>query len=1299
MKSMKQWISLLLVMIFTLSMMLTAAAEGETASASAPIRLSVMSAENNPRNAGANGMKNLLTNITIRDSQGNIVTNTATLGETYKFSMTFKEDGPYKQFVLQDDGTLVYEFPAGIQIKDTTNYPVFNGTTKIGQYTIQNNRLVFTPMYTSDGTTYSSTKSEDSYSFVDYFGNAWLNFEFDGTFTQEGKLEEIDFGGGVKVTVDVNQKTPKPKLEVKKDSRVSEDKKDILYTVTTKVTEADAENLVIKDKIWNTEGIGRLDADRLTVKIKNADGTLTDVDPTKYTLVVNNGEDGRYRDFTLTFDGTIPKDTEYVIEYPLGINYDDLAKRYDTIRIGGNEISAETDGEIKKSYTQGHEFEGTKKIGKDCIGRDNEKQLLKWKLTVNGEENLAGKKITDTWTRPEGVSSIILDNTQDIAITLTDSDGKKTTLTIKAGDPDTFNRYFSPTTEGFEFTVPSEYGDIRHCTVEYYTKIVRDENAENKNQTVNVRNDGSFDGDSDSASGSIDGSGSGDTKAKPTVEKTITNKSGDDYEFKIVTKIPPNYIGQWFLLTDTLGIGDAQKNIYGLSKIIQNDPQSMTVTATSASMSDVIEFVRADEAESPEMYHYTVSATSGNVFEIRFNPLQADGSIGNPVWKWPYNEEATLTVTYRISKDALVGQNGNYDQGHLKDIDEGYLLNGAQTTDSNVSVADDKLTREMRKSGRVVDAAKGIIEYTVNINQDFSGEIPAGKPFIDDFDDSLSYVEGSFKVEAHAKLWGDLLVAAITGDPQIQDGKLIFDMNISGKDSKGKDWVVTKGDAYDHLYTYHRDNPITIEQFKNLSTWFQGGTYYHENVWKDAPGSLVITYRMQVADSVIANGENINVKNTASMEGFRSATAYVSYKPKLLDKACAVDGNVLKYTIEVNERHLQLSDDGKLELTDIMTNATPDLGTIEVRNSETGAAIDSGLWSVQYNGSDKLTFTLPDQTPIRITYSAYPHRVDGSIQVTNSATLKGRKTDSSSTDQSITVNNGSGAGGGGNVSFFVYKVDGDTNAPLKGATFTLERFETGGEKKGQWYSHGTVTTGDKGQVRTFQFKTTSGVEPLHADMLYRIQETQAPQGYQLETGYRYFTILSDKTLAQVYADYAAACPAGTAKIAMSDISVLGNAGTIRVENRKQGVPFSFNKVTSGGAALPGAVFKLTDTQDSDEVKTATSAAGTGTVSFTDLKPGRTYRLEEMQAPGGYLLSTVQWLVTVDASGSITVKDESGNEIRKTDNAYAFTNKAVPSLPSVGGNGTAVYSLLGLALMAMATAAVCMMARRKGGREA
>ena len=291
-----------------------------------------------------------------------------------------------------------------------------------------------------------------------------------------------------------------------------------------------------KDRIWNTEGIGQLDAERLTVKTKNADGTLTIVDSSAYELKVNNGEDDRYRDFTLKFNGKTLKGTEYVIEYPLPVHEEDLAKRYDVIRIGGNEISAETKDGGQKDCTQGHEFWGTKKIGKECIGGDNEKQLLKWKLTVNGVDDIAGKEVTDQWTKPEGVTAITLDTTQDIVIKLYDNNLNEQTITIKNGDNEQFQKYFKSEGEGFVFTVPSDYGDVRHCTVEYFTKIVRGEADENAEKTI--ENKGTFEGESASASGRIGGGGSQTETAKPTVTKTIKNKDGEYYQFKIEVKIP-----------------------------------------------------------------------------------------------------------------------------------------------------------------------------------------------------------------------------------------------------------------------------------------------------------------------------------------------------------------------------------------------------------------------------------------------------------------------------------------------------------------------------------------------------------------------------------------------------------------------------------------------------------------------------------------------------------------------------------------------------------------------------------------
>ena len=155
--------------------------------------------------------------------------------------------------------------------------------------------------------------------------------------------------------------------------------------------------------------------------------------------------------------------------------------------------------------------------------------------------------------------------------------------------------------------------------------------------------------------------------------------------------------------------------------------------------------------------------------------------------------------------------------------------------------------------------------------------------------------------------------------------------------------------------------------------------------------------------------------------------------------------------------------------------------------------------------------------------------------------------------------------------------------------------------------------------------------------------------------------------------------------------------TMVVENREQekAFPFSFTKTDTFGKALPGATFTLTDTSanGSEAQRTATSGE-TGTVTFTDLKPNKTYRLAETRAPGGYLLSTETWTIVVGADGSMTVKDESGKTVEKPDGGYRFANREIPTLPSVGGRGTAAYGLLGLALMAMATAAAYMLARRK-----
>ena len=708
-----------------------------------------------------------------------------------------------------------------------------------------------------------------------------------------------------------------------------------------------------------------------------------------------------------------------------------------------------------------------------------------------------------------------------------------------------------------------------------------------------------------------------------------------------------------------------------------------------------IEIVRADQVKNTKEYHYDVVQNEYNkkVFEIRFNSRQADNSIGNPVWKWPFNEEATLMMTYRISKNALVGKNGNYDQGQLKNIDDGYLLNGAWTTDSKESVVSDKLTRSIRKRGEVVDAKQGIVEYTVYINPDYTGEI-TGNPFIDVFDSDLEYENNSFQVRLYSNAWGlpsGVEVATISGNPTIVDNQLAFDLNI-----QGAGWTVKQGAMYNHYYGW--DNAASI---KNHSDWYNKTDYQDDGVTKTSRLRLEMTYRMKVKDNAIKDlgGDSIGLTNTASMQGFGSATAYVSYKPKLLDKAFAAYQNgVAKYEILVNEKGITLSDASHpLTLTDVMTNLTPDLASIKVYEiSLDGTASEMQKeWSVHYDGNNTLTFALPDGTPLKITYDAYPQTASGTVQVSNTATLTGKKSETSEVRHEIQVAGGSGSGGGAGMMFLIYKVDKETRAPLEDVEFTIERFEheeESGEFRGTWTNHGgaSIKTDKQGQIKADKI----GEETLHNQYLYRIREVKPKAGYAGGKGYIYFTFPKGDSFEADYTAWSEIWKTkGIEAISKDQIHQLSYASSVTVENERI-QSYSFTKTDTFGNGLEGATFTLTDTSVNNPEAPRTATSGeTGTVTFTDLKPNKTYWLEETRAPGGYLLSTETWMIAVRENGEMTVTDGNGKTVEKPNGGYRFANREIPTLPSVGGRGTAAYGLLGLALMAMATAAY-MLARRK-----
>lgn len=142
-------------------------------------------------------------------------------------------------------------------------------------------------------------------------------------------------------------------------------------------------------------------------------------------------------------------------------------------------------------------------------------------------------------------------------------------------------------------------------------------------------------------------------------------------------------------------------------------------------------------------------------------------------------------------------------------------------------------------------------------------------------------------------------------------------------------------------------------------------------------------------------------------------------------------------------------------------------------------------------------------------------------------------------------------------------------------------------------------------------------------------------------------------------------------------------------------------------SLAGAEFTLTDTKG----RTFTSTSGEdGAIVFEDLKEG-IYTLKETKAPAGYSLSEEEYTVVIEATYSpdgsavvsytVTITDKEGKEIGKithtkdtvTGDPADIKNTMLSALPSTGGVGITIFTIVGCVIMIVA-ASMYFIGRRK-----
>ena len=205
-----------------------------------------------------------------------------------------------------------------------------------------------------------------------------------------------------------------------------------------------------------------------------------------------------------------------------------------------------------------------------------------------------------------------------------------------------------------------------------------------------------------------------------------------------------------------------------------------------------------------------------------------------------------------------------------------------------------------------------------------------------------------------------------------------------------------------------------------------------------------ITYYLKLKDGVDLeklaqqNGGEYTVTNTAKWGDHESSYGYTTeydYLDKQLLNEGALGGTnrTAQYKITYNPAKATLNGGNPVTMTDVLSaSLSLDYSSISITTDPEGASV-SYVAKGNDDGGTTVTYTIPDEISVTITYSAMVVG-NGSVTITNKASVNGK--DKTST---YTKDYGSAAEGEGAVaSFKIVKVDGyDASKKLEGVQFKI----------------------------------------------------------------------------------------------------------------------------------------------------------------------------------------------------------------------------------------------------------------------
>ena len=553
-------------------------------------------------------------------------------------------------------------------------------------------------------------------------------------------------------------------------------------------------------------------------------------------------------------------------------------------------------------------------------------------------------------------------------------------------------------------------------------------------------------------------------------------------------------------------------------------------------------------------------------------------------------------------------------------------------------------------------------------------------------------------------------------------------------------WATQNGGniSVDSIQVY---DPITGNLLETLEIWGVDGHFGKENDYYGIynlknlaayRGCIIGLYYHVDVSAQVAEGETKTITNTVEWIGVDddSATAQVTNSGATLEKTGeALEDGLVRYYVTINPSGRDLLENGStLTLTDTLTLSAnsaaatflPETAKLyrydAAAENNLGEDISERLSLTYEEETHTITFTLPDQVACVVVYEYEITRgaAAGNIDVSNTAQLTGVATTGSGselvlTDQSsgATVNS---------ATLRIYKHEaGSINALLSQAHFTLERYEKDADGAYEWTPSTLTALGEDGSFIVeetgyieLNFLAHAGTGSLY-NTLYRLQETQAPEGYAAEEGYRYFVWMEQgKDEAGTYATMqeAGAWPEGVDEGEVTFIAYSTN-GAIYVPNEPLTTSITVEKQWQGaegtelGDEEHPAEVEVTLYQVSENGgKTKYEADGIVNPVTLTADTNWTYTWEQLpkEVDGQAVTYTV---VETPITGWEASYDYGEGATGTTEGTVIITNtkQSAFTLPETGGVGPTLVAIAGVPLVGAAGVVYWNLRRkrRRGGK--